>query len=199
MSDSIKTEPDENKPKVSTTEHETETPGVRSLKNSLLDFNDIEAEKGKLNSALWKRQHIRVHTILQMQAIFISEHKFKNPHEITIFRLSHYLSATKHSKFPLSRSDFYGKTKPNSRFTYLYVNRSPQNCSGALTRPMWLNGMVCTFSLIHTNRSSSPTNLPVRLCVCWILFRWCVWLAFHIQIYIEHRPMFVLHPPTDSK
>lgn len=49
MNDNIKIEPDEIEAKTNATENEkeTETPGVRSLKNSLLDFHDIDAEKGK--------------------------------------------------------------------------------------------------------------------------------------------------------
>lgn len=46
-SDNIKSEPDENESKVKIADMETESSGVRSLKNSLLDFNDINTEKGK--------------------------------------------------------------------------------------------------------------------------------------------------------
>lgn len=47
VSDSIKTEPDGKVSTVDGSDGETKMPGVRSLKNSLLDFADIEAEKGK--------------------------------------------------------------------------------------------------------------------------------------------------------
>lgn len=46
-SDSIKTEPDENESTETGTDGYTKSPGVRSLRNSLLDFADIETEKGK--------------------------------------------------------------------------------------------------------------------------------------------------------
>lgn len=49
--DNIKIDPDANESTTTTTtEKETESTGVRSLKNSLLDFNDIEADKGKYNN-----------------------------------------------------------------------------------------------------------------------------------------------------
>lgn len=47
LNDDIKIERVENESKVTTAEREVETPVVRSLKNSFLDFNDIEMEKGK--------------------------------------------------------------------------------------------------------------------------------------------------------
>lgn len=55
-SDSIKTEPHEKESPVDGSDGETKMPGVRSLKNSLLDFTDIEAEKGIKSSH--SKQHI---------------------------------------------------------------------------------------------------------------------------------------------
>lgn len=46
-SDIIKSELDENESKMKPVDMDSESSGVRSLKNSLLDFNDINTEKGK--------------------------------------------------------------------------------------------------------------------------------------------------------